>query len=131
MSYSANVARATAENPHFRAVLHTGAKSQLVVMNLPAGEDVGEETHPHIEQILYFQSGTGTAVLDGVETPVGPGDVVFVAPGVRHNFRNTGTEPLRLFTVYVPPNHIDGRIHPTKADAIADVEDEEFGEAVR
>ena len=69
------------------------------------------------------------AILDGVETNVGPGDVVMVSPGVRHNFINLGTEPLIISTVYVPPNHIDGRIHKTKEDAVSDVEDEAFGES--
>ena len=130
MSYIANIVRAAAENANFRTVLHTGAKSQLVVMRIPVGGDIGEETHAHVEQILYFQSGTGRAVLDGVETAVGPGDVAIVSPGTRHNFVNDGTEPLVIATVYVPPNHVDGTVHKTKADAVADVRDEAFGEAV-
>ncbi len=79
---------------------------------------------------MYFQSGTGEAVLNGESTPVGPGDVVVVTPGTRHNFKNTGTEPLKIATVYAPPNHIDGRVHRTKADADADTEDEAFGHAL-
>lgn len=130
MSYTNNIVRTAAENKNFRTVLHTGAKSQLVVMNIPAGGEIGEEVHPHVEQILYFQSGKGKAVLDGNATAVGSGDVVIVSPGTRHNFINTGDEPLIVATVYVPPNHIDGRVHRTKAEADADVEDEAFGEAV-
>ena len=131
MSFTTNIVRAAAENKNFRTVLYTGAKSQLVVMNIPAGEDIGEETHSHVEQILYFQSGNGKAVLNDKETPIGPGSVVVVPPGTKHNFVNTGTEPLIVATVYVPPNHIDGTIHRTKADAIADVRDEQFGESVQ
>ncbi|OGL95745.1 hypothetical protein A2348_03905 [Candidatus Uhrbacteria bacterium RIFOXYB12_FULL_58_10] len=129
MSYQENVLDVSMKNTNFRRVLHTGEKSQLVVMNIPVGVDVGEETHAHVEQTLYFQSGSGMAILDGVETNVGPGDVVMVSPGVRHNFINLGTEPLIISTVYVPPNHIDGRIHKTKEDAVSDVEDEAFGES--
>jgi mannose-6-phosphate isomerase-like protein (cupin superfamily) len=98
-------------------------------MRVPAGEDIGEETHPHVEQILYFQSGSGKAVLDGTATAVGAGDVVIVPPGTRHNFINDGSEPLVIATVYVPPNHIDGTAHATKADAMADDQDERFGES--
>jgi mannose-6-phosphate isomerase-like protein (cupin superfamily) len=127
MSYQTNIVRATNENDDFRRVLFTGAKSQLVVMNIPPGGEIGEETHDHVEQTLYFQSGTGEAMLDGQTSPVGPGDVVVVTPGTRHNFKNTGTEPLKVATVYAPPNHIDGRVHHTKADADADAEDEAFG----
>lgn len=128
MSYQINIVRTAAENTNFRTVLHTTEKSQLVVMNIPVGGDIGEETHHHVEQILYFQSGTGKAVLNGQESTIAPGDVVIVPPGTKHNFLNTGTEPLIVATVYVPPNHIDGTIHKTKADAVADVKDEAFGE---
>lgn len=128
MSYIANIAQIASENPNFRTVIHTASKSQLVVMNIPAGGDIGEEVHHHVEQVLYIQSGTGKTRLDGVETEVGPGSIVMVSPGALHNIINTGTEPLRITTVYVPPNHIDGRIHATKAEADADEEDEAFGE---
>ncbi len=129
MPYQTNIVQATAANENFRHVLFTGAKSQLVVMSIPPGGEVGEETHQNVEQILYFQSGAGEAILDGKTTPIGPGDVVVVTPGTRHNFKNTGSEPLKITTTYAPPNHIDGRLQPTKAAADADVEDEAFGEA--
>lgn len=130
MFFKTNIVKAASENINFRTVLHTGQKSQLVVMNIPVGEDIGEETHAHVEQILYFQSGSGKAVLDGKETAIGAGDVVIVSPGTRHNFINSGSEPLVVATVYVPPNHIDRTVHKTKADAVADVKDEVFGESV-
>ncbi|MFH1253732.1 MAG: cupin domain-containing protein [Candidatus Uhrbacteria bacterium] len=130
MSYNTNIIRDTNENNFFRRVLFTGAKSQLVVMDIKSGEDIGEETHAHVEQILFFLSGEGKAMLDGVETPVVAGDVYVVTPGTRHNFINTGSVSMKVYTVYVPPNHIDGTIHETKAAAIADVADEEFGHKV-
>jgi len=129
MSFHTNIHEAAAQNNDFRRVLFTGQKSQLVVMSIPPGGEVGEETHHHVEQTLYFQSGTGEAMLDGVTYPVGHGVVVVVTPGTRHNFKNTGSEPLKIATVYAPPNHIDGRIHHTKADADADTADEAFGES--
>lgn len=130
MSTVINLNQAATQNDHFRTVLFTGEKSQLVVMRIPVSEDIGEETHAHVEQILYILSGQGVAVFDGKELPVGEGSVAIVTPGTRHNIRNTGTEPLVIATVYVPPNHLDGTIHRTKADAQADSADESFGEAV-
>lgn len=129
--FQINIVKAAMENEDFRHVLFTGAKSQLVVMSIPPGGEVGAETHVHVEQILYFQSGTGEALLDGKTTPVGPGDVVVVTPGTFHNFINTGTVPLKIFTTYAPPNHIDGRIQHTIADEKADTADEAFGQAVQ
>jgi len=128
MSFQANILERTRENPNFRRVEFTGANSQLVVMTIPPGDDVGEEVHPHTEQTLFFLGGTAKVLLDGKESRARPGDVVVVTPGTRHNFINDGREPLRIYTVYAPPNHIDGRIHRTHKDAEADTEDEAFGE---
>lgn len=128
MPFQTNIAKATAENTDFRQVLFTGENSQLVVMSIPPGGEVGQETHKYTEQILYFQSGTGEAVLDGTTTLIGPGDVVIIPPGTPHNVRNTGKVPLQITTTYAPPNHIDGRIHHTKADADTDTADEAIGE---
>ncbi len=130
MSYTTNILKETAENRNFRKVLFTGAKSQLVVMDIPPGGEIGEETHKHVDQTLFFMSGTGKAVLDGKESIIEEGSVVMVTPGTKHNFVNTGTEPLKVYTVYSPPNHIDGRIHSTKAEADNDGEDEAFGEKI-
>lgn len=129
MPYKVNITQAVMENTEFRRVLFTGEKMQLVVMNIPPGGEVGEETHTHVEQLFLFQSGAGEVTLDGVKSLVGPGDVVIVTPGIKHNFVNTGLEPLKIITTYAPPNHIDGRIHHTKADADADDADEAFGQA--
>ncbi|MDO8638234.1 MAG: cupin domain-containing protein [Candidatus Daviesbacteria bacterium] len=129
MSYLNNIIKETAENENFRRVLFTGPKSQLVVMNIPPGGEVGKETHKYTEQTLFFLTGSGEAELDGKKFPIGPGDVVVVTAGTEHNFRNTGIEPLKIYTVYTPPNHIDGRVHTTKADADADTADEAIGES--
>jgi mannose-6-phosphate isomerase-like protein (cupin superfamily) len=130
MSFTTNIIRETEENNNFRKVLFTGKKSQLVVMDIPKGGEIGEETHAHVEQTLFFLSGTGKAILDGKESLITAGDVIIVTPGIKHNFINTGTTPLKVYTVYAPPNHIDGRIHTTKADADADTQDEAFSEAI-
>lgn len=130
MSYQINIINQTQQNTNFRTVLYTGQLSQLVVMDIKPGESIGKETHEHVEQTLFFLSGSGKAVLNGEEKPIMAGDVVVVNPGVEHDFINTGTESLKVYTIYTPPNHIDGRVHVTKADAEADVEDEEFGHKV-
>ena len=131
MPYITNIIKETESNTYFRKVLFTGTRSQLVVMSIPSGGEVGEETHKYTEQTLFFLSGTGKAILDGKESPIGAGDVVVVTPGTKHNFINTGTVPLKIYTVYAPPNHIDGRIHLTKAEADADAADEAIGEQLR
>lgn len=131
MSYRTDVTQATRDNENFRQVLFTGKKSQLVVMSIPPGGEIGEETHAHVEQTLFFLSGTGEGMLDGETFAIGAGDTVVVTPGTRHNFKNKGSDALKVYTVYAPPNHIDGRVHRTKADADADVEDETFGESNR
>lgn len=128
MSFHTNIVKDTQENENFRRVLFTGKNSQLVVMSIPPGGEVGEETHKFTEQTLFFLSGKGAGELDDKKFSIGPGDVVVVVPGTKHNFWNTGTEPLKIYTVYAPPNHIDGRVQRTKADADADVADEAVGE---
>lgn len=129
MSYHTNIIKETQENENFRQVLFTGMKSQLVVMSIPPGGEIGEETHKYTEQTLFFLSGIGEGVLNDKKFPIGPGDVVVVVPGAKHNFRNTGTNDLKVYTVYAPPNHIDGRVHVTKVDADADMADEAIGES--
>lgn len=129
-SYTTNIiVKDTQENQDFRRVLFTGPKSQLVIMSIPTGGEVGAETHKYTEQTLFFLSGTGVGELNGKQFPIGPGDVVVVTAGTEHNFKNTGKEPLKIYTVYAPPNHIDGRVHHTKADADADSVDEAVGES--
>jgi mannose-6-phosphate isomerase-like protein (cupin superfamily) len=125
--YITNIIKETEQNTYFRRVLFTGTRSQLVIMSIPAGGEVGEETHTYTEQTLFFLSGTGKAVLDGKESLIKAGDVVVVTPGTKHNFINTGTDPLKIYTVYAPPNHIDGTTEATKAEADANVQDEAYG----
>jgi mannose-6-phosphate isomerase-like protein (cupin superfamily) len=131
MSFHTNIVQMTKENRNFRTVLFTGGRSQLVVMCIPPGGEVGLETHLHVEQTLFFLSGRGLATLDGKEQPIAAGDALVVTPGTAHNVVNTGGQPLEIYTVYAPPNHLEGRVHSTKADADADVADEAFGDAVR
>ncbi len=129
MSYHTNIIKDTKDNDNYRRVLFTGKSSQLVVMSIPPGGEVGKETHKYTEQTLFFLTGVGEGELDGKKFPIGPGDAVVVTAGTEHNFRNTGTDPLKIYTVYAPPNHIDGRVHKTKADSDADTADEAVGES--
>lgn len=113
------IATVAEESADFRRVLWTGQHTQLVIMTIPVGGEIGEEVHPDTDQILSFVSGTGEADLAGRTIPVSQGDLVVVPAGTRHNFRNTGANPLVLYTVYGPPEHADGVVHATKADADA------------
>ena len=131
MSFITNIIKETENNTTFRTVLFTGDKSQLVVMSIPAGGEIGKEKHPNVEQTLFILSGEAKVTLDGKETAVGSGDAVVVTPGVKHNLINTGDYPLMIYTIYAPANHIDGRVHETKEEAEADFEDEKFGENVQ
>jgi mannose-6-phosphate isomerase-like protein (cupin superfamily) len=106
-------------NDAFRREIATGEHSQVVAMTIPAGEEIGEEVHEENDQLLVFVDGEGEAVLDGRSSPVGPNDLVLVPAGTRHNFINTGGGPLRLVTVYAPPEHAPGTVHQTKAEADA------------
>ena len=104
-------------SPDFRRVLWTGEHSQLVIMTIPPGGEIGEETHPDTDQILTFVSGTGKATVSGAEKNVAAGDLVVVPAGLKHNFVNTGPNPLILYTVYGPPEHSEGAVHKTKEEA--------------
>ncbi len=115
-----DIIRTARSNDAFRRVVLTGEKEQVVVMTIPVGGDIGSEVHPSTDQVLVFVDGEGVAELDGVSSPVRPNDLVFVQAGTRHNFTNTGAGPMRLITIYAPPEHQPGTIHPTKADAEAD-----------
>ena len=106
------------ENQNFRETLATGEFSQIVLMTLQPGEEIGEEVHEG-DQILLFVEGEGEAVIEGETSPVRADDLVFVPAGTRHNFVTTGAGPLRIVTVYAPPEHPDGTVHRTKAEADA------------
>lgn len=115
--YLGNVEKTTLSNQNYREVLYTGSKMQLVVMSLEPGEEVGEEIHADHDQFLRFESGEGKAILDSVPYDVKDGDAVIVPAGVRHNIVNvSATEPLKLYTLYAPPEHAPGTIHPRKRD---------------
>jgi mannose-6-phosphate isomerase-like protein (cupin superfamily) len=110
------------ENNYFRKVLYTAKFSQLVVMSLKPNEDIGEETHK-LDQFIRCEQGVGKAVLDGVEHSMETGVAVLVPAGTKHNIINTSSnQAMKLYTVYAPPNHKDGVVHKTKADAQADTE---------
>ena len=108
-------------NDDFRRVLYTARNCQLVVMALKPQEDIGAEVHK-LDQFFRVEQGHGEAVLDGVKTAIKAGYAVVVPAGARHNIINTGTEPLKLYTIYSPPNHRDGVVHHTRVDAEADTE---------
>lgn len=114
--YAGNIKKAAKDNEFFRKVLFTGAKSQLVLMSLEPGQAIGEEIH-EVDQVIYAVAGDGKAELDGVPTEFEKGFIVFVPAGMRHNVINTDKKPMKLFTVYAPPQHPDGTIHRTKSDA--------------
>lgn len=114
----------TTENENFRRVLYTGRHSQLVLMMLQPGEEIGEEIHHDIDQFFRFDEGMGKVVIDGVEHEVRDGSGVIVPAGARHNVINTSLDQkLKLYTIYSPPEHIDGTIRHTKADAEAQPEE--------
>lgn len=106
-------------NQFFRQVLFTGEHSQLVLMSLQPGEEIGTEVHD-VDQLLYAVEGDGEAILDGTAYELDEGGVVCVPAGVEHNIVNSGDEALKLFTVYAPAQHAAGTVHRTKADAMAD-----------
>lgn len=117
MIFNKNIKELALQNTNFRQELITGKHSQVVEMSLLAGEDIGEEIHT-VDQILLFIQGTGEAILNGEKSSVGPNQLVFVPAGTKHNFINTGTSPLKLVTIYAPPEHKPGTIHKTKQDAL-------------
>lgn len=110
----------TLQNGFFRQVLFTGKYTQLVVMSLKPGEEIGLETHPTVDQFFRFEKGQGKVIIKGEENEVSDGFAVIVPAGAEHNIINTSqTEELKLYTLYSPPNHPEGTIHQTKAEADA------------
>jgi mannose-6-phosphate isomerase-like protein (cupin superfamily) len=123
-----NIKAVILENKDFRRVLYTAERSQLVVMSIPAGTDIGEEVHEDVDQFIRIEEGEGQSVLDGVERELTDGSVVIIPAGVRHNIINTSkNDPLKLYTLYSPPHHEDAIVHKTKADALKDDEHFEGG----
>jgi mannose-6-phosphate isomerase-like protein (cupin superfamily) len=117
--YIKNIEEASLNNENFREVLYTDKNLQLVVMSLKPLEEIGEEVH-QVDQFLRVEEGTGKAILNGVEHELKDGFVVVVPKGTRHNIVNTSSEkPMKLYTLYAPPEHKDGAIHKTKEEAEA------------
>jgi mannose-6-phosphate isomerase-like protein (cupin superfamily) len=114
-----DIVAAARANDAFRREVLTGEHEQVVVMTIPVDEEIGEEVHNDTDQVLAFVDGHAEAVLDGQRSTVGPNDLVFVRAGTRHNFVNVGRVPLRLITIYAPPEHAPGTVHQSKADADA------------
>lgn len=112
-----DVSQQAIANTNFRKVLETGNNTQVVLMNIKPGEDIGEEVHEDTDQVLYFVQGVGKAVLDGEERTFDNDDVFLVKAGTRHNFINTGDVDLKIITAYSPPHHPAGTIHKTKEEA--------------
>ncbi len=117
--YCDNIEKQTVENEDFRRVLYTGHNLQLVLMTLKPGEEIGEEVHEDRDQFFRFEKGSGVVLIDGVESSVEEDFGVIVPAGARHNVRNTGSEALRFYTIYGPPEHLDGLVKATKAEAEA------------
>src|SRR5512133_3123001 len=121
--YIKNIENITNKNNDFRQVLYTAKNCQLVVMALKPNEEIGMEVH-QLDQFFRVEEGTGEAILDGVHTAIKSGFAVLVPAGAKHNIRNTGSVPLKLYTLYAPPNHRDGVVHHTRVEAEKD--DEHF-----
>ena len=119
--YVQDIDSVTVKNDAFRQVLYTAKHCQLVVMALKPKEEIGAEVH-QLDQFFRVEAGTGEAVLDGVRTAISAGSALLVPAGANHNIINTGSVPLKLYTIYAPPEHRDGVIHRTRADAEADNE---------
>ncbi len=122
--YVVDIEKETKKNKNFRKVLYTAKNSQLVVMSLEPGEDIGEEVH-ELDQFIRIEKGKGKAILDDVEHKIKDDYAIVIPAGTKHNIINTSKdEEMKLYTIYSPPEHRDGVVHKTKADAMAD--DEHF-----
>lgn len=120
--FTANIEKLTLENTNFRKVLYTDKNTQLVLMSLLKGEDIGEEIHD-VDQFLRIEQGTGTAILNGISHPLEDGSVVIVPAGTKHNVINSDQDEMKIYTLYMPPHHKDGVVHKTKVEAEADTTD--------
>ena len=120
--YIINIEKESENNENFRQVLYTAKNSQLVIMSLKPQEEIGEEVH-NLDQFIRVEKGEGKAILDGVEHPLEDGSAVVIPAGTTHNIINTSAvQSMKIYTIYSPPNHRDGVVHPTKADALTDEE---------
>ena len=117
-----NIEDRTEENRDYRRVLYTGPHMQLVLMALQPGEEIGEEVHEDRDQFFRVEKGKGEVWIDGRKTKVESDIAIVVPAGARHNIRNTGEQPLKLYTLYAPPQHADGTVQATRAEAEASEE---------
>lgn len=117
--FVADIEELTEKNSDFRRVLYTGKNLQLVLMSIQPGGEIGEEVHEDRDQFFRVEKGKGEVWIDGNRSKIESDDAIIVPAGARHNVVNTGDKPLRLYTLYAPPEHRDGTVHPTKADADA------------
>jgi len=116
--YTGNIEELTLKNEFFRQVLFTGKHAQLVVMSLLVGEEIGLEIHDTVDQFFRIEQGKAKFIMNGEETVIGNGEVAIVPAGTEHNVVNVGEEPVKLYTIYSPPNHPEGTVHKTKAEAM-------------
>lgn len=124
IGYVGNVEEQTLANNYFRQVLFTGTHAQLVLMSLLPNEEIGLEVHPNVDQFFRVEKGQGKVIMNGEETLVSDGFAIIVPAGTEHNLVNlSGVEPLKLYTIYSPPQHKDGVVHKTKAEVEADTTD--------
>ncbi|MGE5333930.1 MAG: cupin domain-containing protein [Nitrososphaerota archaeon] len=119
MSFHDNIVALAQRNEDFRRVVFTGRYSQIVLMSLAPGEEIGEEVHENVDQTLIFVTGEGKAVVGGETNPITVNTIYFIPAGTRHNFINTGSGPLKLFTIYAPPEHAPGTVFRTQTEAAA------------
>lgn len=115
--FTTDITKVAKENTNFRHVLHTTSHSQVVIMSLLPGEDIGMEVHQTSDQILYIVSGEGEAIINGEKKLIAKHSIIYVPAGANHDIINESKEPMKLFTIYAPAIHKDGIIHKTKADA--------------
>ena len=120
--FVSDIEKDTINNDNFRKVLYTGKNSQLVLMSLKPGEDIGEEVHDDTDQFFRVDSGSGKIVINDKETKIKNGSAIVIPQGAKHNVINTGKEPLKLYSIYSPPHHQDGIVHKTKEEAESDKE---------
>lgn len=119
-----NIEKDTLQNDNFRKVIFTASHSQLVLMSLQPGEDIGMEVHDNVDQFFRIEKGEGTVLIGGEEHDIKDGSAIVIPAGTEHNVMNTSPDqPLQLYTIYSPANHPDGKIHLTKEEAMDDEED--------
>lgn len=124
IGFVGNIEELTLANENFRQVIFTGKYCQLVIMCLRAGEEIGIEVHTNVDQFFRVEEGEGEIVMEGQKQVIGDGSAIVVPAGTNHNVINTSqTQKLKLYTIYSPANHPDGKIHKTKAEAMVDEED--------